>query len=83
MDADGYLYLTDSASEMIITGGVNVYPREVEDLLLTHPAVQDAAVFGVPDEEFGEAVNAAIECVPGNPFTPKISSATAENASRI
>ena len=66
VDADGYLYLTDRASHMIITGGVNVYPREVEDLLLSHPAVQDAAVFGVPDEEFGEAVKAAIECVPGS-----------------
>jgi acyl-CoA synthetase (AMP-forming)/AMP-acid ligase II len=65
LDEDGYLYLTDRASQMIITGGVNVYPREVEDVLLTHPAVQDAAVFGVPDEEFGESVRAAIELVPG------------------
>ncbi|MCB1683011.1 MAG: long-chain fatty acid--CoA ligase, partial [Pseudomonadales bacterium] len=64
-DADGYLYLTDRASHMIITGGVNVYPREVEDVLLSHPAIQDAAVFAVPDEEFGEAVKAAIEPVPG------------------
>jgi long-chain acyl-CoA synthetase len=62
-DTDGYLYLTDRASNMIITGGVNVYPQEVEDLLLTHPAVQDAAVFGVPDEEFGESVRAAVELV--------------------
>ncbi len=61
----GYLYLTDRASHMIITGGVNVYPREVEDVLLEHPAVQDAAVFGVPDEEFGESVRAAVEVVPG------------------
>lgn len=65
VDADGYLYLTDRASHMIITGGVNVYPREVEDVLLSHPAIQDAAVFAVPDEEFGEAVKAAIEPVPG------------------
>jgi long-chain acyl-CoA synthetase len=65
VDEDGYLYLTDRASHMIITGGVNVYPREVEDVLLMHPAVQDAAVFGVPDEEFGEAVKAAVEIVPG------------------
>lgn len=65
VDDEGYLYLTDRASHMIITGGVNVYPREVEDVLLAHPAVQDAAVFGVPDEEFGEAVKAAIELVPG------------------
>ena len=65
LDEDGYLYLTDRASHMIITGGVNVYPREVEDVLLEHPAVQDAAVFGVPEEDFGEAVKAAIERVPG------------------
>ncbi|MEM8767672.1 MAG: AMP-binding protein [Pseudomonadota bacterium] len=64
VDADGYLYLTDRASHMIITGGVNVYPREVEDVLLEHEAVQDAAVFGIPDPEFGEAVRAAVELVP-------------------
>ncbi|MGD8416194.1 MAG: AMP-binding protein [Pseudomonadales bacterium] len=69
VDADGYLYLTDRASHMIITGGVNVYPREVEDVLLEHPAVQDAAVFGVPDEEFGESVRAAVEPVPGAAIT--------------
>ncbi|MEZ5559437.1 MAG: AMP-binding protein [Pseudomonadales bacterium] len=65
VDAEGYLYLTDRASHMIISGGVNIYPREVEDVLLEHPAVQDAAVFGIPDEEFGEAVKAAVELVPG------------------
>lgn len=65
VDGDGYLYLTDRASHMIITGGVNVYPREVEDVLLEHEAVQDAAVFGIPDAEFGEAVRAAVELVPG------------------
>ncbi len=65
LDEEGYLYLTDRASHMIITGGVNVYPREVEDVLLTHPAVQDAAVFGIPDAEFGEAVKAAVELVEG------------------
>ncbi|HEY5647813.1 MAG TPA: AMP-binding protein, partial [Pseudomonadales bacterium] len=65
VDQEGYLYLTDRASHMIITGGVNVYPREVEDVLLEHPAVQDAAVFGVPSEEFGESVHAAVELVPG------------------
>ncbi len=61
LDRDGYLYLTDRASHMIITGGVNVYPREVEDVLLGHPAVRDAAVFGIPDPEFGEQVKAAVE----------------------
>jgi long-chain acyl-CoA synthetase len=70
LDEEGYLYLTDRASHMIITGGVNVYPREVEDVLLEHPAVQDAAVFGVPDEEFGESVRAAVELVPSRSVAP-------------
>ncbi|MFZ4759340.1 MAG: AMP-binding enzyme, partial [Burkholderiaceae bacterium] len=58
--ADGYLYLTDRASHMIITGGVNVYPQETENLLSGHPAVGDVAVIGVPDAEFGESVKAVI-----------------------
>ena len=61
VDADGYLFLTDRKSFMIISGGVNVYPREVENLLITHPKVQDAAVFGIPNEDFGEEVKAAIQ----------------------
>jgi acyl-CoA synthetase (AMP-forming)/AMP-acid ligase II len=65
VDGDGYLYLTDRASHMIISGGVNIYPREVEDVLVTHPAVQDAAVFGIPNTEFGEEVKAAVELAPG------------------
>ena len=65
VDGEGYLYLTDRASFMIISGGVNIYPQEVENVLVTHPAVQDAAVFGIPDADFGEQVKAAIELVPG------------------
>ena len=65
VDEAGYLYLSDRASHMIITGGVNVYPREVEDILLSHPDVLDAAVFGIPDPEFGEAVQAAVELCSG------------------
>lgn len=61
VDEDGYLYLTDRAAHMIISGGVNIYPREVEDVLVSHPAVRDAAVFGIPDAEFGEQVKAAVE----------------------
>jgi long-chain acyl-CoA synthetase len=60
VDADGYLFLTDRASHMIITGGVNVYPQETENLLITHPAVADVAVIGVPDAEFGESVKAGV-----------------------
>ena len=60
-DAEGYLYLRDRKIDMIIRGGVNVYPAEVEAVLLGHPEVADAAVFGVPDEEWGEQVHAVIE----------------------
>ncbi len=61
VDADGYLYLTDRAVDMVIRGGVNVYPREVEDVLYEHPAVVDCAVFGVPDERLGEQLLAVVE----------------------
>jgi long-chain acyl-CoA synthetase len=61
LDDDGYLYLTDRKNFMIITGGVNVYPQEVENLLVTHPAVADAAVFGIPDADLGEKVMALIQ----------------------
>jgi acyl-CoA synthetase (AMP-forming)/AMP-acid ligase II len=61
VDADGYLYLTDRSTFMIVSGGVNIYPQETENLLIMHPKVADAAVFGVPDAEFGEAVKAVIQ----------------------
>ena len=60
VDAEGYLYLTDRKSFMIISGGVNIYPQEVEDLLLSHPKVADAAVIGIPDSEMGEQVKAVV-----------------------
>lgn len=63
LDEDGYLYLTDRRDFMIVSGGVNVYPQEVEDLLVTHPAVADVAVFGIPDPEMGEAVHAVVQPV--------------------
>jgi long-chain acyl-CoA synthetase len=59
-DEAGYLYLSDRKIDMIISGGVNIYPAEIEAVLVTHGAVEDAAVFGIPDEEFGEAVKAAV-----------------------
>ncbi|MEI6028178.1 MAG: AMP-binding protein [Betaproteobacteria bacterium] len=65
VDDDGYLYLTDRSTFMIISGGVNIYPQECENLLITHPKVADAAVFGVPDEEMGEQVKAVVQPVPG------------------
>jgi long-chain acyl-CoA synthetase len=61
VDAEGYLYLTDRKAYMIISGGVNIYPQECENLLITHPKVFDCAVIGVPDEEFGEAVKAVVQ----------------------
>ncbi|MER7546595.1 AMP-binding protein [Spirillospora sp. NPDC127506] len=65
LDADGYLFLADRAIDMIISGGVNIYPAEIEGVLITHPAVRDVAVFGIPDEEFGEQVKAAVELSDG------------------
>ncbi|MEU8271458.1 AMP-binding protein [Sphaerisporangium sp. NPDC049002] len=61
LDEDGFLYLTDRRSHMIISGGVNIYPQEAENVLSVHPKVADVAVFGVPDEEMGEAVKAVVQ----------------------
>jgi acyl-CoA synthetase (AMP-forming)/AMP-acid ligase II len=63
IDEDGYLYLSDRKNFMIISGGVNIYPQEIENLLVTHPKVTDVAVIGVPDEEMGEKVVAVIQPV--------------------
>lgn len=62
---DGYLYLTDRSTFMIISGGVNIYPQETENLLITHPLVADAAVFGVPNPDFGEEVKAVVQLMDG------------------
>ncbi len=61
LDEDGYLFLSDRKDFMIITGGVNVYPKEIEDALIMHPQVRDVAVFGLSDEEFGEAIWAVVQ----------------------
>ncbi|HJY36410.1 MAG TPA: hypothetical protein VJ299_03040, partial [Steroidobacteraceae bacterium] len=63
VDRDGYLFLTDRKAFMIISGGVNIYPQEIENLLITHPRVLDVAVFGVPDDEMGEKVVAVVQPV--------------------
>jgi long-chain acyl-CoA synthetase len=68
VDEDGWLYLTDRKSFMIISGGVNIYPQEIEDALALHPAVHDVGVIGVPDEEMGEQVKAVV--VPAEGATP-------------
>jgi long-chain acyl-CoA synthetase len=72
VDRDGYLYLSDRTTFMIISGGVNIYPQECEDLLITHPKVADAAVFGVPNADLGEEVKAVVQLVPGAVSGPEI-----------
>jgi acyl-CoA synthetase (AMP-forming)/AMP-acid ligase II len=61
VDDEGYLYLADRRTDLILSGGVNIYPREIEDVLALHPAVADVAVFGVPDEEMGQRVHAVVQ----------------------
>jgi fatty-acyl-CoA synthase len=63
LDEDGYLYLTDRRHHMIISGGVNIYPQEAENMLVTHPLVMDAAVFGIPDDEMGQRVKGVVQTV--------------------
>ena len=63
LDEEGFLYLTDRKAFMIISGGVNIYPQEIEDCLILHPEVADVAVFGVPNEDFGEEVKAVVQAI--------------------
>ncbi len=72
LDEDGYLYLTDRKTFMIISGGVNIYPAEIENALVTHPLVIDVAVIGVPNEEFGEEVKAIVQLVDGGEGSPEV-----------
>jgi long-chain acyl-CoA synthetase len=71
LDADGYLYIVDRIKDLIIRGGYNVYPRDVEDVLVQHPAVVAAAVVGRPDPRYGEEVVAFVQVVPGSGVTPE------------
>ncbi len=71
IDDDGFVYIVDRKKDMIISGGFNVFPSEVEQVLWSHPAVQDCAVIGVPDEKWGEAVKAVVELKPGAKATPE------------
>jgi long-chain acyl-CoA synthetase len=79
LDAEGWLFLSDRKADMIISGGVNIYPAEIETVLVTHPAALDVAVFGVPDDDWGEAVHAVIEARPG--FLPADGDTSALTAS--
>ncbi|MGA8006299.1 MAG: AMP-binding protein, partial [Burkholderiales bacterium] len=72
VDDDGFLYLTDRSTFMIISGGVNIYPQECENLLIGHPKVADAAVFGVPNEDLGEEVKAVVQAMPGEQAGPAL-----------
>jgi len=71
VDEDGFLYLTDRRHHMIISGGVNIYPQEAENMLVTHPRVMDAAVFGIPDDEMGQSVKAVVQTVEPSDATPE------------
>ena len=72
LDDDGWLFMSDRKIDMIISGGVNIYPAEIEGLLVSHPSIRDAAVFGIPNEEFGEEVKAAIELHDGVSNSPEL-----------
>jgi long-chain acyl-CoA synthetase len=65
VDDEGYLYLSDRRTDLILSGGVNIYPREIEDVLVLHPSVQDVAVIGAPDDDFGQRVHAFVQTAPG------------------
>jgi acyl-CoA synthetase (AMP-forming)/AMP-acid ligase II len=69
LDEDGFLYVVDRKKDMIIAGGVNIYPAEIEDVIRKHPGVLDVAVFGVPHPEWGEEVRAVVERAPGRTVT--------------
>ena len=72
MDEEGYLYLVDRKSFLIISGGVNIYPQEIEDVILAHPAVADVAVIGVPNEDLGEEVKAVVQPIAMSTATPEL-----------
>jgi long-chain acyl-CoA synthetase len=72
LDEDGYLFLCDRKADMIISGGVNIYPAEIEGVLIEHPSVADCAVFGIPDDDWGEQVKAVIELPAGEAATPAV-----------
>ena len=87
LDEDGYLFLCDRKSDMIISGGVNIYPAEIEGVLLAHPKVGDAAVFGIPHEDWGEEIKAVVEPAPdvepGDELTGELLAFCRENLAKF
>jgi long-chain acyl-CoA synthetase len=75
IDADGYLWPSDRKIDMIISGGVNIYPAEIEGVIAVHPGVEDVAVIGVPDEDFGESVKALVQVQEGVAESPELAAA--------
>ena len=75
VDAEGHVHLADRRSHMIISGGVNIYPAEIEQVIAEHPAVADVAVFGIPDDEWGESVKGAVELRTGEVASPELEAA--------
>ena len=69
MDENGYIYILDRAKDMIISGGENIYSREIEDVILKHPSIHEVAVIGVPDEKWGEAIKAIVSLREGQTVT--------------
>jgi long-chain acyl-CoA synthetase len=78
LDEEGYLYLADRRTDLILSGGVNIYPREVEDVLALHPAVADVAVIGIPDEEMGQRVHAVVQPAVAGAGTPELAAELVE-----
>jgi long-chain acyl-CoA synthetase len=87
LDEDGYLFLCDRKADMIISGGVNIYPAEIEGVLLAHPKVADAAVFGIPHEDWGEEIKAVVEAAPdvepGDALTAELLSFCRDNLAKF
>jgi acyl-CoA synthetase (AMP-forming)/AMP-acid ligase II len=84
VDDDGYVYITDRFSDMIVAGGVNIYPAEAEAVIITHPRVADVAVIGVPDADLGEAVHALVVPIdPADPPRGRVDRLAATNTSRV
>lgn len=82
VDDDGYLYLVDRRDDLIIAGGVNIYPKEIEDVLIAHPAVADVAVFGVPHPDYGQQVKAVVELVDQTDANPELAAVLIEHCQK-